>query len=98
MRRSASQKRATGSATSWPARRPPTRSTAPRHESTAAGRLMAHRAFDVADLEEPDLAHVHARERVRDEGVQPRLLDVHVEDRAAAGGHEDGLDVALVLG
>src|SRR5262245_46404365 len=58
---------------------------------------VAHRALDVADLEQPDLAEVDVSEGVRDEGIEPRLVDPHVEDRAASGRDADGLHAPLVL-
>ena len=35
---------------------------------------------------------------MREEGVEARLVDHDVEDRAAAGGNADGLDAGLELG
>src|SRR5919108_2436931 len=60
--------------------------------------LVRSFATRVADLEEPDLAHVDAREGVADERVEPRLVYLHVEDASTPGGHRDGLDVALRVG
>jgi hypothetical protein len=48
---------------------------------------VAHRAGDSADLEQSDLTFVHGGEGVGDEGVETRLVDLDVEDGAAAGRH-----------
>src|SRR5438874_12920838 len=58
--------------------------------------LMAHGAGHVADPEQPDLPFVDARERVRDERVEARLVDLDVEHTGASGRYEGSLDVALV--
>ena len=47
------------------------------------------------DLEQADHPEVDGGEGVADEGVEALVLDLHVEDRAAAGRHADGLDAAL---
>ena len=47
-----------------------------------------HRPLRVADLEEADLAEVDVGERVADERVEAGLVDLHVEDGAAAGRDE----------
>src|SRR5438445_13251403 len=59
--------------------------------------LMAHRARDVADPEPSDLSFVDARERMRDDRVEPGLVDLDVEHTAATGRDERSLDVPLVL-
>ena len=53
--------------------------------------LVRLAAVRVADLQQPDLAEVDAREGVADERVQPGLVDLDVEDAAAARGHRHGL-------
>jgi hypothetical protein len=58
---------------------------------------MRHRPLDVADVEQTDLPEIDGRERVADEGVEAGLVDLHVEDAAAARRHEDGLNIPLVL-
>ena len=58
---------------------------------------MAHRPLDVADVEQPDLSEVDAREGVAHERVEAGLVDLHVEDAAPACRDERGLDVALEL-
>ena len=50
---------------------------------------------DLAGLEETDLAKVDVREGVADERVETGLVDLHVEDRAAARRNEDCLDALL---
>jgi len=52
---------------------------------------MRHRSRNVADVEQADLALVDGRERVRDERIEAGLVDLHVEDAAAAGRHGHGL-------
>jgi hypothetical protein len=49
----------------------------------------------VAHLEQADLAEVDVREGVAHEGIKPGLVDLHVENRAASGGHGHGLDALL---
>ena len=49
--------------------------------------------MDVADVQEPHLALVHRSEGVRDEGIEPGPVDLHVEDSAASGRHGDRLHV-----
>ena len=58
---------------------------------------VAHRSGRVPDLQQTDLAHVDARERVRDEGVQALLVDLDVEDAAPTRGDGHGLHAPLVL-
>src|SRR5213078_1703323 len=70
----------------------------PRLSPVWEATLVAHRSGDVADVQEPDLTEVDARERMADERVQPRLVDLDVEDAAAAGGDERRLNVALIAG
>ena len=45
---------------------------------------MSRGALGVADLEQPDLAEVDVRKGMGDEGVEPLLVDLHVEDLASA--------------
>ena len=56
---------------------------------------VGHRALGVAHLEQADLPQVDVREGVAEERVETLLVDLHVEDRAAAGGHRDRLDAGL---
>ena len=44
---------------------------------------MAHRPVGIADLQRSDLALVDSGEGVRDERVEPGLVDLDVECRAA---------------
>src|SRR5438067_12916336 len=60
-----------------------------------SSRLVAHRTGDVPDVQQADLAEHDARERVRHERVDPRLVDLDVEDAAAACGNHRGLDPVL---
>src|SRR5205823_63194 len=53
---------------------------------------------DVADVEQADLALVDGGEGVGDEWVEAGLVDLDVEDAAAAGGHRDGLHVVQRVG
>ena len=61
--------------------------------SLALSLSVRHRPLDVADVEQADLALVDRRERVRDERVEARLVDLDVEDAAAAGRHGHRLHV-----
>jgi threonine dehydrogenase-like Zn-dependent dehydrogenase len=45
---------------------------------------VAHRPGRVSDLQQADLPEIDVREGVADERVETRLVDLHVEDRAAA--------------
>src|SRR5688500_4329510 len=49
---------------------------------------VGHRPPRLADLQQPDLPQIDMREGVRDERVEARLVDLHVEDRSAPGGNE----------
>ena len=62
------------------------------------GCLVRHRPLDVTDVEQADLALVDRGERVGDERVEARLVDLDVEDAAAAGGHGDRLHVVQRVG
>src|SRR5918994_5875682 len=57
--------------------------------------LVACGALWLADLEQPDLAEVDARERMAEEGVEARFVDLHVEDGTASCRNTDGLDPLL---
>jgi hypothetical protein len=46
-------------------------------------------------IEEAHFAELHAREAVRDERVDARLVDLDVEDAAATGGYNGRLDLVL---
>src|SRR6188508_2166950 len=53
---------------------------------------VRHGALRVPDLQETDLAHVDAGEGMADERVEAFVVDLDVEDAAAARGHVDRLD------
>ena len=59
--------------------------------------LVAHRPGDMADVEQADLALVDRREGMADERVQPGLVDLDVEDAAAAGRYLRRLHVVQML-
>src|SRR5690349_3441418 len=59
--------------------------------------LMRHRPLHVADVEQADLPEIDGGERVTDERIEARLVDLHVEDAAAASRNHGRLDVALIL-
>ena len=58
-------------------------------------RSMRHRPRRVPDLEQPDLSEVDVREGVRHERIEAGLVDLDVEDAAAAGRHLHGLHAVL---
>ena len=62
-------------------------------EVVAALAEVAHRAADVADVEQPDLARSTAAKEWLTKGYRPGLVDLDVEDAAAAGGHVRRLHV-----
>src|SRR5215207_8272093 len=57
--------------------------------------LVACGALRLPDLEQTDLPEVDARERVAEEGVEARLVDLDLEDAAAAGRYAECLNVLL---
>src|SRR3954469_11175459 len=59
------------------------------------GELVAHRPRDAADVQQADLSEVDGGERVADERIKPRLVDLDVEHATAAGRNESRLDVVL---
>src|SRR3954451_7896147 len=63
--------------------------------SIPARPLVIHRPRHIADLEQADLAEHHAREGVGDKRVDPRLVDLDVEDTAAARSDYLALDFLL---
>src|SRR5215831_2274648 len=69
----------------------------PRTKTKRLRVLMRHRPLDVSDVQEADLAEIDGGERMAHEGVEPRLVDLDVEDAPAAGRDERRLDVALVV-
>src|SRR5262249_3728498 len=72
--------------------------TAPPRTKTKRRRvLMGHRPVDVPDAQEAHVAEIDGSERMADERVEARLVDLDVENAAAAGRHECRLDVALVV-
>src|SRR6516165_6785955 len=86
------------------AREPKSRTSCPwdpsSPASTASGeagsarqvRSVRHRALDVADVEQADLALVDGGERMGDERVEPGLVDLDVEHPASARGDGHRLD------
>lgn len=55
-------------------------------------RLMAHRAGDVADIEQSDLPLVDARERMRDDRVEAGLVDLHAASPTRSRSRKGALE------
>src|SRR5439155_3493433 len=75
-----------GSPGTSPCGSPPSESESGPGKRRGRFALVAHRSLDVPDVEQADLALVDGCERMRDERVETRLVDLHVEDPTPPAG------------